>query len=275
MKVNFSIIILTFNEELNIAKCLDAVKECQDIVVLDSYSTDRTLDIVKAYSNVRVFQRKFDNFANQRNYAIDNLKFVHHWILHLDADEVVNTDFIEECNRFAGSDNKSAYWVPNKLMFFDKWIKYASSYPVYQMRFMKLGEVRYIQVGHGQREGEALRGFGYMKNPYLHYNFSKGISEWIEKHNRYSLAEAIEEINEQPISIWNIFSKEKIIRRRTLKYISHKLCCRPFFRFFFLFVLKKGFLDGMPGYYYCQLMAIYERMIVLKKREIIMNRSNK
>lgn len=272
MTVNFSILILTFNEELNIAKCLDALNDCMDIVIIDSFSTDKTLDIISNYSNIRVFQRKFDNFANQRNYALDNLQFNQKWILHLDADEIVDNDFIEECNRLAESDNKSAYWVSSKLIFLNRWIRYASSYPVYQMRFMKLGEVRFIQVGHGQREGEALRGFGSMKNSYLHYNFSKGISEWIEKHNRYSLAEAIEEINEQPGSFWNIFSKEIIIKRRTLKYISHKLCCRPFLRFMYLYVIKKGFLDGIPGYYYCQLMAMYERMIVLKKKELILEK---
>lgn len=272
MKASFSAIILTYNEEINIERCLNSLTVCDDIVVIDSYSSDGTLDLVNKYNNVRVFQRKFDNFAYQRNYALDNFKYNHDWILHLDADEVIDSDFMEECNQIVERNDKSAFWVPSKLIFLDKWIRYASSYPVYQMRFMKLGEVRFIQVGHGQREGEALRGFGYMKSPYLHFNFSKGLSDWFEKHNRYSQAEALVEINEQNLSIWNLFSKEIVVKRRTLKHLSHKIYFRPQFRFLYLYFINRGFLDGMAGFQYCQLMAMYERMIVLKKKEILIQK---
>ncbi len=268
INVNFSILLLTHNEEDNIKRCLNALSVCDDIVVIDDMSTDNTVSIIQSFPNTRVFIRKFDNFANQRNYALDNILFKHTWILHLDADEVVTEVFLDECNKLAEKDEKSAYWVPCKLMFFGKWIKHASGYPVYQMRFMKLGEIRFVQVGHGQREGKSIRGIGYMKNAYLHYNFSKGLEEWKEKHNKYSLAEAIEEVFEKPCSFLGLFSHDKIIKRRTLKYLSHKICGRPFIRFLYLYIIKKGFLDGMSGYKYCKLMALFEKMIVLKKHEI-------
>jgi glycosyltransferase involved in cell wall biosynthesis len=268
MSVNFSVLLLTHNEEDNIKRCLNALSVCDDIIVIDDLSTDNTVTISQSFPNVQIYTRKFDNFANQRNYALDKIEFKYTWILHLDADEVVTEDFINECIQLAEKDEKSAYWVPSKLIFFDKWIKHASSYPVYQMRFMKLGEIRFVQVGHGQRESESKRGIGYMKNAYLHYNFSKGLEEWKEKHNKYSLAEAIEEVFEKPCSFWGLFSPDKIIKRRTLKYLSHKICGRPSIRFLYLYILKKGFLDGMSGYKYCKLMSSFEKMIVLKKQEI-------
>jgi glycosyltransferase involved in cell wall biosynthesis len=271
MKVNFSVLILTFNEEINIRRCLEPLSCVDDIIVIDSFSTDGTLSILNEYSNVRVFQRKFDDFASQRNFGLKNCEPKHSWVLHLDADEVVNLEFLGECTELASIDEKSGYLVPSKLIFLNKWIKHASGFPVYQMRFMKLGEVEFIQVGHGQREGDSKRGIGYMKNAYLHFNFSKGFSDWFEKHNRYSTQEAKQEQIDKIGSLLDVFKKDKLIRRRALKKISYKLPFRPFLKFCYLYFFKLGFLDGIAGFYYCRLMGIYEMMILLKKKEQHLN----
>lgn len=270
MKLNFSVLILTYNEEINIAQCLYSLKECDDIVVIDSNSTDRTVDIAKDYPNVRIVFRSFDNFAHQRNFALDNISFSNKWILHLDADEVVDFSFIEECNFLANKDEKSAYLVPSKLILNNKWVKFSSGYPTYQMRFMKIGEIRFVQVGHGQRESESIRGIGYMKSPYIHYNFSKGFTDWFEKHNRYSSMEAIAVINEMKTKYGfkDVFSMDPTTRRCAQKAITFRLPFRPLIVFFAFYILRRGFLDGKSGYTFCRLRKTYEWMIDLKIKEI-------
>ncbi len=181
----FSVLILTRNEEQNLPDCLASVKWCDDIVVLDSLSTDRTVAVARD-GGARLVERLFDDFAAQRNYALDKIPFRHPWVFHLDADERFTEPLRRECEAEIAADRQSGFLVPSKLMFMDKWLRWSGMYPVYQMRLMKLGEIRFIQTGHGQREADAKRGVGKLHEPYLHYNFSKGLDDWREKHERYS-----------------------------------------------------------------------------------------
>src|SRR3990170_3491878 len=172
--MNLSILILTLNEEQNLPACLESVKWADEIVVLDSFSKDQTVEIARAHG-VRVIQRRFDDFAGQRNFAMEHISFRHPWIFHLDADERFTVALREECMSSVHADKFSGFMVPSKLLLGDRWLRYSSMYPTYQVRLLKLGEVRYVQKGHGQREEEAKRGIGYLNEPYTHYNFSKGI----------------------------------------------------------------------------------------------------
>ncbi len=204
--MSFSILILTYNEEGNLPACLDSIAGCDDIVVLDSFSTDRTVEIARE-RGCRVFQRKFDDFGSQRNHALDHIPFQHSWMFQLDADERFTPAVMREVKELVEADEHSGYMVPNKLMFQGRWLKHAGMYPSYQMRLLKLGEIRFIKHGHGQRESNPKRGLGKMTEPYLHYNFSKGLDDWFAKHNRYSTEEAklaIEELRHQPFS-WTVF----------------------------------------------------------------------
>ena len=187
----FSVLILTRNEEQNLSDCLASVKWCDDIVVLDSLSTDGTVAVARS-AGARVVERSFDDFATQRNYALDKIPFQHPWVFHLDADERFTKSLQRECETVIAEDQQSGFLVPSRLMFMDKWLRWSGMYPVYQMRLMKLGEIRFIQAGHGQREAEAKRGVSKLREPYLHYNFSKGLDDWREKHDRYSTKEAEE-----------------------------------------------------------------------------------
>ena len=269
----FSVLILTLNEEKNLPDCLASVKWCDDVVVLDSLSTDRTTAVAKA-SGVRVVERAFDDFAGQRNYALEKIPFQHPWVFHLDADERFTEPLQHECETVIAEDRHSGFLVPSKLMFMDKWLRWSGMYPVYQMRLMKLGEIRFIQAGHGQREADAKRGVGTLREPYLHYNFSKGLDEWREKHNRYSTKEAQEGLQERErgqIGWRDLWGSDPVARRRALKRLSMRLPCRPGLRFLYMYVLRLGFLDGRPGLVYCRLLASYESMIVTKMR--VMERS--
>jgi glycosyltransferase involved in cell wall biosynthesis len=265
-----SVLILTLNEEQNILPCIDSVRWCDDIVVLDSFSTDRTVEMAKA-AGVRLFQRRFDDFASQRNYALDEIPFKHRWVFHLDADERFTEPLQHECEAATTDDRSSGFLVPSKLMFMDKWLRWSGMYPVYQMRLMKLGEIRFIQRGHGQREADAKRGVGTLHEPYLHYNFSKGLDDWREKHDRYSTKEAEESLHERltgQISWSDLLAGDPVKRRRALKQISMRLPGRPALRFLYMYALRLGVLDGGAGLAYCRLIASYEAMIVRKMRAL-------
>ena len=267
----YSVLILTHNEAVNIGRCLDSLQACDDIVVLDSYSSDTTLHVCEQYP-VRTFERQFDTFAGQRNWAIDNVPFKHAWVLHLDADECMTPDLHRELLDVVSRDEMSAYLLANKLIFMGRWIRHASMYPYYQARLLRIGESRFVQTGHGQTLGPTMRGVGTLREPYLHYNFSKGISDWLSRHNRYSSDEA-----KRIASLRMPWSKAIIgafrgatrqERQQARKRLADSLPARPLWRFLYLYFLRRGFLDGGPGFHYCMLMAIYDYLIVLKTKEV-------
>ena len=267
MSASFSVLILTLNEEINISDCINSVSWCDDIVILDSLSSDRTCEIAKSMG-ARVFSNKFEDFGSQRNYALDNITFKYSWIFHLDADERFNENLREECIQVIRLDEMSAYFVPNRIIFLGKWIRRCTQYPYPQVRLIKFGEVRFSKSGHGQKEDFVKRGVGNINTPYDHYNFSKGIEEWIAKHNLYSSEEARLSEEIASIQLSKCFSSHRMIRNRALKSLFIRMPMRPLIKFCFLFFFKLGFLDGYPGYVYCRLQAIYELLICLKVREM-------
>ncbi|MGB2402019.1 MAG: glycosyltransferase family 2 protein [Akkermansiaceae bacterium] len=262
----FSILILTKNEQGNIRDCLESVAWCDDVVVLDSLSDDDTCEIAKEMG-ARIFQRPFDDFGSQRNHALDEIKFAHPWVFHLDADERFNEALRKDCERVIKEDVHSAYFVPNKIIFLGKWIKHCTQYPYPQVRLLKIGEVRFMKAGHGQKEDTATRGVGHIHTPYDHYNFSKGIDDWLAKHNVYSSQEVDSAENMGRCSIGDLFSGDAMVKKRAMKSLFVRMPCRPWFKFFYLYIVKLGFLDGYPGLVYCRLQMMYETMIEMKRAE--------
>jgi len=270
--MQFSILLLTLNEETNLPACLEAISWCDDIVVLDSFSTDRTVEIAEK-AGARVFQRKFDGFAGQRNHALENIDFKHEWIFHLDADEIMTRALRLEIKQTIGSTTFDAFQVPSKMMLFGRWLRYSGTYPAFQVRLTRHPGFKFKQVGHGQQENINPSGIGTLQQSYFHYSFSKGFGEWFERHNRYSLQDAKESIRHQrehTIDWAGLFASDKTRRRRALKGLSYRLPFRPVFRFIYMFFFRLGFLDGVPGLIYCLLLTIYELTIVLKIIEIKM-----
>lgn len=266
-----SVLILTFNEEHNLPACLESVRWADDVLVLDSFSTDKTIEIAQA-AGVRILQNQFVNFAEQRNFGIKQGGLKHEWVLHIDADEVVTPELQRELVDVAVSGKKDAYRVASKMMFQGRWLKHSGLYPWYQVRFGKRDRLGFVQVGHGQRENLEPERLGTLQEPLLHFSFSKGIQDWIERHNRYSTAEAahfLENTGNQAIDWPGIFSLSNAPRRRrALKDLFSLLPCRPTLRFLYMYFFRLGFLDGRAGFTYCRLLAIYEYFTVLKIREL-------
>jgi glycosyltransferase involved in cell wall biosynthesis len=270
----FSIVILTFNEEINVGECVRNAREfSDDVVVVDSNSTDSTVELARA-EGARVFQHPFGDFAAQRNWAVSTIEFRHRWIFHLDADERLTPALARECRRLAARDERSGYLVACRQMVDGRWLRHASCFPIFQMRFHKLGEVQFIQKGHGQREGESTRGYGHLRHPYLHYPLSKGLSEWFARHNGYSSREAREALNgwshRSTLDLFREFrrTEDELDRWRVLKRISTRVPFPMASSFLYYYLVRRGFLDGRPGLTYCRLQALYQEMIRLKIREL-------
>jgi len=265
----FSILILTKNEDANIAACLDSVAWCDDVVVLDSHSTDRTREMAAA-RGARVFERGFDDFGAQRNYALDQVEFRHPWVFHLDADERFNDALRAECDKVIAKDAHSAYFVANRIIFLGRWIKHSSQYPYHQVRMVKIGEARFAKSGHGQKEDSPRRGAGYLQTPYDHLNFSKGIADWVDRHNRYSSEEAREakKLCDGPVPLSDLFVGDSLAGKRAMKRLHARLPARWLWKFAYLYLAKGGFLDGYPGFVYCTLNGFYDFLISAKIVEL-------
>ena len=263
-----SVAILTLNEEVNISGCLESVEWSDDIVVLDSFSNDRTVEIANG-CGARVYQRKFDNYASQRNAALNDVKYKYPWVLLVDADERWEKSIYKEIETALNHNSDiTLYHFRRKDMFMGRWLKRSSGYPTWFGRLVKLGAVivqREINEEY-MTNGEK----GYLKSHFIHYPFNKGVSLWIERHNRYSSmeAEVLIQGTQNKIPIRDFFSSDPIKRRKFLKQLAYRIPFRPFLTFCYLFILRLGFLDMGPGFTYCRLRAMYEYMIDLKAREL-------
>lgn len=263
--MDVSILILTYNEEKALPSCLDALRWCEDIVVLDSGSRDQTIQIAQS-CGARVLVRPFDTFADQRNFGLENGAFKHEWVLHLDADEIVTEEFAACLKRLSPPDHLDGYFVPAKQILFGKWIRFAGMYPTYQVRLGRSNRQRFVQVGHGQREASSPDHLAYFPEPYLHYGFERGMQHWLKKHIRYASDEATLIVNSPNLPpALDGKAKGRVKWRRLAKRVSLLLppWTRPFARFFYIYFLRFGFLDGRAGLVYALMLSVYEGMIAI------------
>ncbi len=262
-----SVLILTLNEQVNIADCLASCAWSDDVHVLDSQSEDQTRDIAESM-NAHVHVNAFESFGKQRNWAIDNIDMKHDWVFHLDADERFTPELVRVMRDLLADDpQESGFHIPQKFIFMGKWLKRSAAYPTYQMRLFHKGRMRFRDYGHGQRE--ATDGVvGVLDVPYLHYPFSKGIYDWLDKHNRYSSLEALQVVegSTEAFNVFDLFRGDRVRRRRAWKEFSYRLPMRPTIRLVTTLFVLGGVLEGRPGWTYARLISMYERMITLKLR---------
>jgi glycosyltransferase involved in cell wall biosynthesis len=266
--VSVSILILTLNEEINLPGCLESVAWSDDIIVFDSFSSDNTVEIAKS-AGARVVQRNFDNYAAQRNAALNDIEYKHPWILMIDADERPTRELIQEIHKAISPKDRETnlYRVRRKDMFWGKWLRRSSGYPTWFGRLFKAGTVRVEREINEEYHTDGK--VGYLYEHLIHYPFNKGINNWLEKHNIYSSMEAEKLLKETQLKLKSkkLFSSDPAVRRKFLKQMAFRIPYRPFLVFCYLFFLRLGFIDGLAGLTYCRLRAIYEYMIDLKVKE--------
>ena len=270
--MSLSVLILTLNEQENLPACLKSVKWCDDIVVFDSFSTDRTVEIARA-AGARVVQRRFDNYGNQREAARVEINYKHPWVLALDADEVLDQELFDEMMKIAAMPDSpaSAFRMRRKDFFMGQWIKHSTLYPSWFIRFYKPDYINY-EPRSVHEYPTVLGKVGELKGHLEHHTFNKGIGDWLQKHVRYAELEAVENLRHIRIGSidWGglLAIHDPVRNRRTLKSMSYRLPFRPALRFLYMYLFRFGMLDGFAGFTYCRLLAIYEYMIVLQMKEL-------
>jgi glycosyltransferase involved in cell wall biosynthesis len=264
-----SVLILTYNEEANLADCLNSVRWSDDVVVFDSFSGDETVAIAKA-GGARVFQRTFDNYSAQREAARTTVTYKHPWVLALDADERVTEELRDEMLAAVRSNAPpSAFRLRRKDYFMGRWIRHATLYPSWFLRLYRNDAIAYD--GRIVHEYPTVNGAtAELKGHLIHHSFNKGLGDWLHKHIDYAGLEARENLSElkEPLDWVGMVSSDPLRRRRALKRLSIRAPFRPSLRFLYTYVFRLGFLDGAPGFVYCRLMAIYEYAVVLRLREL-------
>lgn len=266
-----SVFIRVFNEEANLAICLESLAWCDDVVVLDDNSTDKSVEIARRYG-ARIINAHFDHEQDQLNWAIANILFRNDWIYQCDADEIVTPELAKEMLTavFGSGSLHSAYCVRYKNYFCGKWIKRCGIYPVWLTRLYKKDAIRWEREINTRPHVSGSVGF--LENHFHHFSFNKGLEQWIGKHNRYSSAEAREAVKSvsTPLHWEKIFSGliGRQTRRQTVKELAIRIPLRPAVRFVYMYFFRLGFLDGAAGFHYCVLLSIYEYFIHLKALEI-------
>lgn len=259
--------IFTLNEEIHLPACLDALAWCDDVVVVDSYSSDRTEEICRQ-RGARFLQRAFDGFGTQRNWALDSIETRHPWILILDADERVTPALAEEIGRMVRDDRReiAAYSIKRRFYLWGRWLRYSSHYPTWVVRLIRKDRVRYCNRGHAETQTIDGR-LGFLANDLVDEN-RKGLHEWFERHNRYSSAEAAFELSDAAgAPLRGLWSGGPLERRAALKRVARDLPGRALWYFLYSYVWRRGFLDGRAGLVFCLLKTVYQHMIVIKKIE--------
>jgi glycosyltransferase involved in cell wall biosynthesis len=220
-----SAIIITYNEEKNIRRCLESVKWCDEIIVVDSQSSDKTKEIAREYTD-KIFLGLWEGFGEKKNFARE--KASGPWILSVDADEEISEDLKKEIKEKINSENpKAGYFIPRKSQFLGKWILHSGWYPDYVLRLFQKEQGKFNQkLVHESAivEGETE----YLKNEILHYTYPN-LEIYLDKLNVYSSLYAKMRVPEGKKTGWG-------------KIIFHPLAI-----FFKMYFLKKGFLDGKEG----------------------------
>lgn len=262
-----SIIVLTYNDQVNIRATLESISDfSNDIIIIDSYSTDNTKSICDEYG-CRFYQNKFINQAIQFNWVLDNVRIKYNWILRLDSDEVL-TNALKKEILFEIKNNKknfSGFYINRKMIWMGKWLKYGRMYPHFILRLFMKGKGRYEEKTeeHIILEGKSK----YLKENFYEDNKKNNLRYFTEKH----LSTAEGEVDEILLNsnsyneIESSFFGKKIERTRWLKkniYNKFPLGFRALFYFIYRYVFCLGFLDGKPGLIWHVLQAFWYRFYI-------------
>lgn len=263
MLKKIAVIILTYNSDKIIKKTIKAAKKItNEIIILDSYSTDKTLKIAKQL-RCKIFKKKFINYSIQRNFIINKCNNKYEWQLHLDADEVVSNKLINEIKEILELNNKDySYLIKRYPFFLKKILRFGGASNWHQRLFPSkstlVEEKNYDQHFRSKLSSKNLKG--------IIYDFNiQNLNDWIRAHNKWSNLSLKDSINKKNKNVVKgKFFGNKIERKRFFKnlYLSLPSIPRIWFLFIYKYIFALGFLDGKPGFYYAILNSLWFRMII-------------
>ena len=272
MKNEISVIILTYNEEIHIERCLKSLKPfVKEIFIVDSFSTDRTIEIAESLG-AKVYQNKWINYAVQFQWGLDNCPIETQWVMRMDSDEYIEPELANEIPKKLENieDNISGIYLKRKVFFMDKWIKWGAFYPHILLRIWrhKYGRIeqRWMDEHIVLSQGETMM----IDKADIVDDSKHSFSWWIDKHNSYATREMIDLMNmkykfmatddslkenNDPQAKLKRVVKEKI-------YSNIPLGVRPIIYFIYRYFLRLGFLDGFRGFVWHFMQGLWYRMMV-------------
>lgn len=264
---SLTIIVLTKNEENNLPALLDSVSGLKaSLFVVDSGSTDRTVDIAKA-GGCTVVTHPFENYAKQRNWAFDHLPLRTPWVLCLDADERLTPELKAEIQTTIKSSdsNISGYMLRKRTHFMGRWLRHGGQYPAWHLRLFRTGKARCEERLYDQHfvvEGQVAK----LRHDYIDI-LTDNLTSWTDRHNRWASLEAAEILAEHsagmrvlPNAFGTPLERKRFLRLRV--YHRAPLFLRAFLLFLFDYVIRLGFLDGRPGLIFHVLQRFWFRFLV-------------
>lgn len=258
-------IIPTKDEEVHIERCVRSLLPLGRVVVVDSESTDETVDRARR-AGADVFVHPWEGYAAQKNWAFENTNVDTPWILLMDADEFVTENTRRMIRETAESGDAIGYWLPRRMVFLGREMRYSWWYPDFQLRL--------VRTGMGSFEPRSVHEHIAIDGPVeelwadiWHENL-KGLTDFVERHNRYATLEADElESPSQDIRVGSFLGNWADRRRAIKSRIWMRLPGRPLIRFLWLYIVKQGFRDGREGLIYCALISWYDLLINAKVHE--------
>jgi glycosyltransferase involved in cell wall biosynthesis len=246
MAEKLSVIIIVYNEEKNIQRCLESVKWADEIVIVDGFSEDRTEEFCRNYTK-SFFQEKWNGFGRQKNICAE--KATHKWILNIDADEVVSTELAEEIGCLLQSGpTYPLYKVPRKNFFGSRWIRFGGWYPDQISRLYDKTKIKFSEsLVHEKLSPDDS--FDILKAPLEHYSYAD-MEDYVGRQNRYSTLSAQQKKNQGKEGQWS------------------DLLVRPPLAFLKIFFLKQGFREGALGFFLAVSASYYTFLKYAKTQKI-------
>jgi len=253
-------VVLTLNEEHNLSRALRSLAWCDELLVLDSGSIDSTEAVARQNNAKFIVHKQASPFqiTEQRNWALDRCGLRSKWVLFIDADEEVSPVLADEIQKLISAPNRfNSYELTPRYWFLGKWLKRTQGFPNWHPRLLERDAVRFQGGVWESFSDTALTSRIHI--PYEHFAFSKGIDDWLERHQRYSSWDAIE--IDQYLSTKTLHS---IRKRRLRAFTSYLWPLRPLLRFIQKYLFQFGFLEGWQALLYCLLICFYDLMTITK-----------
>jgi glycosyltransferase involved in cell wall biosynthesis len=270
-----SVLIPVRNEAANLAACLASVAWCDDVVVVDSGSSDGTPALAQA-AGARVVDFKWNGaFPKKKNWALASVPWKNAWVFIIDADERATPELEAAMRAALQQEAHQGFYVNRRFWFLDGWLNHCGYYPSWNLRFFRHALGRYEKPAGAEATGSGdnevhehveLQGSaGYLAGEMEHYAFPD-VATWVEKHNRYSNWEARLQVEGADDDATGL--DPGLARKRRLRRLAWRLPFRPTLRFLYHYVWRGGFLDGYRGLVFCRLMGWYEFLNAAKAREL-------